>query len=93
MSDSGLTVAALLTASRAAHAEYRQLANRTAAAEQKKPEGWQVSLWDALHFRRQAHEADPRHVDPSWAADGYGSTHDALMAFYEQQLGLQATDE
>lgn len=84
-----MTVADLLTASRASHAAYRQLHDDAAKVKAKKPEGWQAHLWDALTLRRQAHAADPDHRDLAWSDDK--ASHADLMAFYEQQLGLQTT--
>lgn len=78
-----MTVAELLTASRASHGVYRQL-----AAKGKKPDGWQMHLWDALMLRRGAHKADPQHLDSAWSEDK--APHADLMVFYERQLGLQS---
>lgn len=75
-----MTVADLLTESRASHTAYRRL-------RAPKPPGWQAHLWDALTLRQQAHAIDPRHADPAWADDA--APHADLMAFYTRQLGRE----
>lgn len=80
-----MKVAELLTASRASHATYRQL-----AARPPKPVGWQSHLWDALTLRERAHDADPGHRDPAWSEDRV--SHEALMGFYREQLGIPAPE-
>lgn len=76
-----MTVAEILTAARASHAEYRRL-----AATPPKPSGWQRALWDAYTLRLQAERQDPDRLDPAWDADR--ADHASLMHFYRQQLGI-----
>lgn len=52
-----------------------------------------VRLWrEAYALRKQAHEEDPDHLSPAWAAEqestprGY-DTHMELMTFYREKLG------
>jgi hypothetical protein len=75
-----VTVADLLAASRAAHAEYRRIANRRRITDNDR------QLHDALAFRQKAHDADPEHRHPAWQADI--APHADLMAFYRQKLGI-----
>jgi hypothetical protein len=72
-------VARLLTASRAAHDRARQ------ARVEKQAETATTELTAARDLRVQAHEADPDHTTPAWAAENPG--HDAMMDFYTRKLG------
>lgn len=75
-----MTVADLLAASRAAHADYRRIANKRRLTDNDR------QLHDAYAFREKAHNADPEHRHPAWQADDV--PHEALMGFYRQKLGI-----
>ena len=74
-----MTVADLLAASRAAHADYRRIANKRRMTDNDR------QLHEALAFRQKAHDADPEHRHPAWQADT--APHDTLMSFYRQRTG------
>lgn len=84
------TVASLLAESRAAHSLYRQLLPRMQAVAGTVQEmlGNVMAAKDALEragtLRKAAHDADPEHTDPAWAADP--APHDELMTFYAERL-------
>jgi len=72
-------IAQLLTDSIAAHQRYRALGTVKAA-------GALDAIREARTLRQQAHDADPDHADPGWAATGTKYPHDALMVFYAEKL-------
>jgi hypothetical protein len=81
------SVASLLSESRA-HAENRKrLANRTSAG-QHTPNYAQavVEAQSALSKRLQAHDLDPDHLSPAWAADV--APHDQIVAFLTAYPGI-----
>ncbi len=53
----------------------------------------QMAEWaEAYRLRKEAHAADPEHLDGAWAAEDAKTavgthTHDAMMAFYRDKLG------
>ncbi len=73
-------VAALLAASRAAHASYRQADRAGSGVAQKR-----IHIDHAMTARRDADAADPDHDEPEWGGESMAD-HDALMAFYESWL-------
>lgn len=103
------TVSDRLAASRAAHEQYRWFSPRMAtAAGASGPQLWvgdpveaRRCLTEARRLRREAHDLDPGHADPAWAADppvhavrldadGHRqalSPHEALLAFDDEVLG------
>lgn len=72
----GMTVAELLTASRAAHQE--------AMPKKGKPRD-PVAMQRAADLRIQALALDPDMTDPAWGK-GKGE-HESVMAFYNEKLG------
>ena len=74
------TVASLLRESRAAHDRARDARARkqTATAHDE--------LTLARSLRIQAHNTDPYHAAPAWAAETK-PTHEEFMDFYRRQLG------
>lgn len=83
-----MTVSELLTASRAAHAQYRaNVAHRLAAGVQPgNPVAARAALEQAATLRKQAEDADPQHVDAAWASDALISDHQQLLTWYAEQL-------
>lgn len=75
-----MTVAEVLAAARAAHTLYREavIAKDAIAAG--------VALVQAQQHRLQAQSIDPERADPAWAAEAATHPHDALLAFYAEQL-------
>lgn len=87
-----MTVTKLLTASFHDHQEARAL--RRLGSRRDVPAVW-AALTRAYRLRQEAHEADPDHTDPAWRVEQAHTTstldtHQVLMAFYEQQLLLNA---
>jgi hypothetical protein len=86
-------VADELTASRAAHARYRNAAGRIDikgdVAETKRHDACRLALQDAYDHRMAADALDPKHDDPDWAND-VKATHDQLVQFYAAQLARYA---
>ncbi len=86
-----LTVAELLAASLVSHNDARALRK-----QQPRP---RAAIWSALnkayHLRMDAHALDPEHTDPAWLDEQAVTipewdTHAVMLAFYEQQLLLNA---
>lgn len=88
------TVANLLTQSRAAHTAYRQLAHKRDNRDQAQRQAADIGghLWDSYHARLQAHELDPRQVDPAWVEDFTATRVESsvLLDFYANFLDLPA---
>lgn len=82
-----MTVAELLTSSRASHDAYRKLARKRTSNRQARAAFADIGghLWDAYSLRQRAHDLDPEHTDPSWSEDVKAS-HADLMAFYGRFL-------
>lgn len=84
------TVQSLLAASKAAHARYRRLAGtidkRGSVASPPHYPSAEREVRDALKLRLEAHDADPTHADPQWAADEPQWPHEKLVAFYRNYL-------
>jgi hypothetical protein len=75
-----VTVAQLLSASRAAHLAYQ-------GEQRKQPANYAVCeryVAEALRLRSEAHAADPQHVDAAWRDDKV--PHAELVAFYARYL-------
>jgi hypothetical protein len=88
-----MTVAELLTASRASHAQYRALGSPAKKQPQVKGDPSIIGghLWDAYYLRAHAHKTDPQQTDPAWAEDLYanrGVSSADLQRFYRKALGI-----
>ncbi len=75
-----MTIAELLSASRAAHGTYRELVDKLRRVEAR------AHLLEAARLREEADAADPEHTDPAWnEPDRFAGKHDALTEFYAAQ--------
>ncbi|OGT58007.1 MAG: hypothetical protein A3E01_18470 [Gammaproteobacteria bacterium RIFCSPHIGHO2_12_FULL_63_22] len=88
-----MTVAEMLSMSRAAHLRYRQAAGRiNAHGMVSQPTRLTVAgraVQEALSLRTDAHALDPVHEDPAWLVDeqaNRGQTHTQLVEFYCRYL-------
>jgi hypothetical protein len=85
-----MTVAELLTQSRAAHQTYRAFSPHVGAVggvlalQPGDPAIAREALDQAATLRKQAFDADPTLSDPAWAPDA--TINHALMTFYAEQL-------
>jgi hypothetical protein len=73
-------IAALLTASRAAH-ERAKMARMSKTFDVATAE-----LTTALDLRVSAHQLDPGHTAPAWASEV--PSHEVMMEFYMHKLGV-----
>ncbi|MEY4385599.1 MAG: hypothetical protein RLY20_882 [Verrucomicrobiota bacterium] len=74
------SVAELLAQSRAHHLTKTRLANRRIAGKHAPDYGAaEQAAAQALTLRLQAHQLDPDHIDPAWAADVV--PHEQIVAF------------
>lgn len=75
---------------RRSHAQHHQA---QAARKVKNHAGHLLCCSEALDLRLSAHALDPDHADPAWAAEVLKKfRHDALIAFYAHELGIQDVD-
>lgn len=75
-----MTVAQYLAQSIAAHTRYRR------AAPSRDVLVIGAALTEAAARRADALAADPARADPAWAVHERSYPHEALMAFYAEQL-------
>lgn len=87
-----MSVADLLQQSHAAHLRYREALSRrvpqgdTTVAVPGNSDAAGIALVDACRLRVEAHALDPDLTDSAWRDEAVTHDHDALLAFYADQL-------